>query len=105
MVRHIFLITSQKLSNAGQLKARLAVGGCAAAVDRLGFELPLRLSGVDASDKGREERGVVVVDQEQVGTGGSIPGGARTCTHPHAALELLVRVVFGDEVLKLVTHD
>ena len=104
MIRHIFLITSQKLPNPGQLKTRVAVGGCAAAVEGSWFKLPLRLSGVHASDEGGEERGVVVVDQAQVGTGG-IPGGARAGTHPHPALELLVGLVFGNEVLELVADD
>lgn len=67
MVRHIFLVTTQKLPDACQLETKVAIRSMgldwATTIDGSRFELPLRLSRIHTSDEGGKEGGIVVVDQ------------------------------------------
>ena len=105
VVRHVFLITTQKLPDTGQLEtqvaARLMGLGWATAIGGPRLELPPRLSRIHTSNEGRKEGRVVVVYPKRIATE-DLSGQVRT---PHCHLRLVfhlfVRFVLRNEMLKL----
>jgi hypothetical protein len=104
MVHHIFLIT-QELLETGQLETQIAIGLArlcwTVSADGFRLELPLRLSRIHASNEGREQRGVVVVDQRRVAAEGFLVLARTLYSHPDLRLDLFMRSVLRNQVLKL----
>ena len=105
MVRHVFLIATQKLPDTGQLETQIAVrpmGLCwAAAIDGSRLELPSRLTRIYTSNEGREEGGIVIVYPRQIAAKGSLCRIRVLPSHADLMLDLFVRFVLRNEVLKL----
>ena len=109
MVRHIFLIIAQVLPETGQPETQIAVRlmrlGCAAAIGGSLLESPSRLSGVHALNEGREEGGIMVVDQRYVVMEGFLVLIRTLCSSPGLGPDLLVRLVLRNQVLKLESQQ
>lgn len=104
MVRYIFLIT-QELLETGQPETQIAIGLTrlcwTVGADGFRLELPLRLPRTHASNEGREQGGVVVVDQRHVAAEGFLILARTLYFHPDLGLGLFVRSVLRNQVLKL----
>ena len=100
MIGHIFLIIPQKLPDASQFEAQIAISLVrfvrAVSVERSRLKFPSRLSRVHTSDKGREEGRIVVVDERHIAAESFL---VRTLTD--VVVELFVHVVLGNQMLKL----
>jgi len=108
MVCHVFPISTQELPGAGQLETQVAIRltgfRLAVTIDRFRLEFPLRLPRIHTSNKGREDGGIVVIDQRCVDVGGSLRIGTLH-SFPDLGLNFFVVPVLGDQVLKLEPQD
>ena len=108
MIRHILLIIAQELPHTRQLETRTAESlmGLSWTVGVCGFrlEFPSGLSGFHASDKGRKERWVVVVDQRHLATVCFFIRVQTLNPWSDSVLDLFVRFVLGNQMLKLICN-
>ena len=105
MVRHVFPISTQKLTGAGQPETQIAIGlmgfGWTVAIDEFRLELPLGLPRIHTSNEGREDGGVVVVDQGYLTVGIFLIRTRTVHSFPDLGLDFFVLPVLRNQVLKL----
>ena len=105
MVHHVFPISAQKLPGAGQPETQITIRlmrfSWTVTIDRSRLEFPLGLPRIYTSNEGREDGGIVVVDQRYLTVGGFLIWVRTVHSFPDLRPDFFVLPVLRNQVLEL----